>query len=87
MNTVFSILAAIIPMMIYPIFVYWMDRYEKEPIGLLTTTFLWGFIRFSVSISQKHGVTATPELSLFKFRATRPPALGPGPGCTGNALH
>jgi RsiW-degrading membrane proteinase PrsW (M82 family) len=31
-------------MVIYPIFLYWMDRYEKEPIVLLSAVFIWGFI-------------------------------------------
>jgi RsiW-degrading membrane proteinase PrsW (M82 family) len=39
-----AILGGIIPMVIYPLFIYWMDRYEKEPLGLLVAVFLWGFI-------------------------------------------
>ncbi len=39
-----SVLAAIVPMLLYPLFLYWMDRYEKEPLALLGATFLWGFV-------------------------------------------
>lgn len=44
MTVLVSICAGIIPMVIYPIFFYWMDRYEKEPIVLLAAVFAWGFI-------------------------------------------
>jgi RsiW-degrading membrane proteinase PrsW (M82 family) len=36
--------AGIIPMLIYPLFLYWMDHYEKEPLHLLVGVFLWGFV-------------------------------------------
>jgi len=39
-----AVIAGIVPMLIYPVFLYWMDRYEKEPLGLVAATFLWGFI-------------------------------------------
>jgi RsiW-degrading membrane proteinase PrsW (M82 family) len=32
------------PMLLFAFFVYWLDRYEKEPGPLLTTVFLWGVI-------------------------------------------
>lgn len=37
-------LAGIMPMLIYPVFVYWMDRFEKEPLILISASFLWGFV-------------------------------------------
>ncbi len=40
----FAILAAVIPTIFYISLVYWADRYEKEPIWLLSATFLWGAI-------------------------------------------
>jgi len=39
-----AVIAGIVPMLIYPVFLYWRDRYEKEPLGLVAATFLWGFI-------------------------------------------
>jgi len=39
-----AILGALIPTLFYVTFVWWLDRYEKEPIRLLTLAFLWGAI-------------------------------------------
>ncbi len=39
-----SILAAVIPTLLYVGLIYWIDRYEKEPWWLLTAAFLWGAI-------------------------------------------
>ncbi len=39
-----SIIAAIIPAALYTGIIYWVDRYEKEPLWLLATAFLWGAI-------------------------------------------
>ncbi len=44
MDFVVAFVAGVIPMLIYPLFLYWMDRYEKEPAGLLIAVFLWGFV-------------------------------------------
>jgi protease PrsW len=41
---VLAIVAGIVPMVIYPLFLYWIDRFEKEPIALIIAAFLWGFI-------------------------------------------
>jgi RsiW-degrading membrane proteinase PrsW (M82 family) len=37
-----AILGTLIPTMFYVLFVWWLDRYEKEPLWLLTLAFLWG---------------------------------------------
>jgi RsiW-degrading membrane proteinase PrsW (M82 family) len=42
MTTLLAILAAAIPTAIYGTFVWWLDRYEKEPIWLIAAAFLWG---------------------------------------------
>ncbi len=39
-----SVIAGLIPAMIYGWFVNWLDRHEKEPWWLLMLTFLWGAI-------------------------------------------
>jgi protease PrsW len=39
-----AVVAGITPMVIYPLFLCWIDRFEKEPLGLIVATFLWGFI-------------------------------------------
>jgi RsiW-degrading membrane proteinase PrsW (M82 family) len=33
-----------VPMLIYASVLWWLDRYEKEPLGLLVVAFLWGAI-------------------------------------------
>jgi RsiW-degrading membrane proteinase PrsW (M82 family) len=38
------ILGALIPTLFYVLFVWWLDRYEKEPLWLLAMAFLWGAI-------------------------------------------
>lgn len=32
------------PMLLYALLLWWMDRYEKEPLGLILASFLWGAI-------------------------------------------
>lgn len=59
-----SILAAIVPMLLYPVFLYWMDRYEKEPWGLLAATFLWGFVPAAILSFLAQTVFGIPLLLL-----------------------
>jgi RsiW-degrading membrane proteinase PrsW (M82 family) len=37
-----TVLAAVAPAVLYSLVVWWLDRYEKEPWGLLAATFFWG---------------------------------------------
>ena len=39
-----SIIAALIPALLFCTIIYYIDRYEKEPLWLLSATFLWGAI-------------------------------------------
>ena len=39
-----SVLFGVIPMLVFAYVVYWVDRYEKEPVALLGGVFLWGAI-------------------------------------------
>jgi RsiW-degrading membrane proteinase PrsW (M82 family) len=39
-----SILAAGLPTAFYVLLIWWLDRYEKEPLGLLGVAFLWGAV-------------------------------------------
>ena len=34
----------IVPMLVYALILWWFDRYEKEPLGLLIAAFLWGAV-------------------------------------------
>lgn len=39
-----SLFFGFVPMFLYALFVYWLDRYEKEPKALLGAAFFWGVI-------------------------------------------
>lgn len=39
-----AVLLALVPTLIYALFVWWLDRYEKEPLPLLIVAFLWGAV-------------------------------------------
>ncbi len=38
------LILALLPMLLYALVLWWMDRYEKEPLGLILAAFLWGAI-------------------------------------------
>lgn len=42
MGLALSIFFGFVPMLAFAWFVYWLDRYEKEPLQLLVQVFLWG---------------------------------------------
>jgi RsiW-degrading membrane proteinase PrsW (M82 family) len=42
MTTLTAILAAVIPALAYGWLIWWLDRYEKEPLWLIAVAFLWG---------------------------------------------
>jgi len=39
-----AVAGALLPTVIYVLFVWWLDRYEKEPLWLLALAFFWGAI-------------------------------------------
>ena len=39
-----SLFLGIVPMVAYALILWWLDRYEKEPLGLLVAAFLWGAV-------------------------------------------
>jgi RsiW-degrading membrane proteinase PrsW (M82 family) len=39
---ILTVLASVGPAVAYSLLVWWLDRYEKEPWGLLAATFVWG---------------------------------------------
>jgi protease PrsW len=39
-----SLIAAFIPTLLYVAVIYWVDRYEREPLWLLSAAFLWGAV-------------------------------------------
>ena len=38
------LVVGILPMVVYALILWWFDRYEKEPLGLLIAAFLWGAV-------------------------------------------
>lgn len=42
LGLVLSLLVAAVPAVVYVLLVWWADRYEKEPLGLLAMAFVWG---------------------------------------------
>jgi len=44
MALIISLFFGFVPMFFFAAFVYWLDRYEKEPKILLGTAFLWGVV-------------------------------------------
>jgi len=44
MVLLFSIVAGILPMVLYAVILWWFDRYEKEPTALLAAAFFWGAV-------------------------------------------
>jgi len=41
---VLAVVVGFVPMVIYALVLWWFDRYEKEPLGLLVAAFLWGAV-------------------------------------------
>ncbi len=53
-----SILAALLPTVVYVLILWWLDHYEKEPRGLLLVAFLWGALPAAVlSILAEHSLS------------------------------
>ena len=44
LGSVFSILVPLIPSLIAMAILWWLDRYEKEPLWLLGIAFFWGAV-------------------------------------------
>jgi RsiW-degrading membrane proteinase PrsW (M82 family) len=45
---ILAVLGGLIPTVFYVLFVWWLDHYEKEPVWLLATAFLWGAVPAAV---------------------------------------
>ena len=44
MALIVSLFFGFVPMFLFAAFVYWLDRYEKEPLALLGAAFFWGVV-------------------------------------------
>ncbi len=57
---ILALFASVVPAILWSLFVWWCDRYEREPLGLVIVTFWWGAVPaviFSIFIE---GVLSIP---------------------------
>src|SRR5687768_1362105 len=69
MHTLIAIAASALPTTLYALLIWWLDRYEKEPLALLLVAFAWGAL-------PAIGIALLFELALTGVAAASP--LGPG---------
>lgn len=75
-----SIVAAIVPTLIYVGIIYWVDRYEKEPWWLLVAAFLWGAVPAILISFVLNTLLSAPLLLVLGDelgQAAAPPLIGP----------
>lgn len=59
MGLLISLLGATLPALLYAGILYWLDRYEKEPLRLIGGVFLWGAIIASLAAFIINSLTGT----------------------------
>ena len=64
-----STLCAIVPMVAMLAFVWWLDRYDREPVWLLAVTFMWGATG-AILLGMIGSVVLLIPLSMFDPSAT-----------------
>jgi len=62
-----SVFMGIVPMVAYAIFLWWLDRWEKEPLHLLAAAFLWGFIPSAIFALITQLILDIPTSSLMYY--------------------
>lgn len=67
---ILSLLATLVPTIIYALTLRWFDRYEKEPLPLVVAAFLWGAIP-AVVLSIIGELIADAPLSFFGVGAAK----------------
>jgi protease PrsW len=65
-----SIVMGIVPMLIYATFLWWLDRWEKEPLHLLAAAFIWGFIPSAIGALIAQLVLDIPTSALLYYDET-----------------
>ena len=68
MGLLLALFFGFVPAFIYAGFVYWLDRFEKEPIKLLAGVFLWGAL---VAAGGAFIVNSLLELGVFYFTSSQ----------------
>jgi RsiW-degrading membrane proteinase PrsW (M82 family) len=64
MGLTLSILLGFIPSLLFAAFIYWLDRYEKEPFLLILGAFLWGAV---VAAGAAFLINTTFGIGIFLF--------------------
>ena len=65
----YAIVAAVFPVLLYVALIYWVDRYEKEPLWLLSAAFLWGAIPSALLALMFNTILSAPFYSLLSENA------------------
>ena len=60
-----SVIFGIVPMLIYAGFLWWLDRWEKEPLPLMAAAFVWGFIPSAILALIAQLILDIPTSALF----------------------
>jgi RsiW-degrading membrane proteinase PrsW (M82 family) len=60
-----SIIMGVVPMLIYAGFLWWLDRWEKEPLHLLAAAFTWGFIPSAIIALISQIILDIPATAVF----------------------
>ena len=55
-----ALFASVVPAILWSLFVWWCDRYEREPLGLVVVTFWWGAIPAVIFSILIEGVLSIP---------------------------
>lgn len=64
-----SVIAAVLPVLLYVGLIYWVDHYEKEPAWLLSAAFLWGAIPAALLALLFNSVLSLPFYALLSERS------------------
>jgi RsiW-degrading membrane proteinase PrsW (M82 family) len=62
-----SVIFGVVPMLLYAGFLWWLDRWEKEPLPLLAAAFLWGFIPSAILALIAQLILDIPTTALFYY--------------------
>ena len=65
----YSILAAVLPVILYVGLIYWADQYEKEPVWLLSAAFVWGAIPAALLALLFNTLFSLPFYFIFSERS------------------
>ena len=60
-----SVIFGIVPMLIYASFLWWLDRWEKEPLPLLAAAFIWGLIPSAIIALVAQIILGFPTAAMF----------------------